>query len=94
MVICPTSPTTAFKLGERTNDPLQMYMADIASIPADLAGLPAISIPCGFGENNLPIGLQITGPQLHDQQILKAAHLFEKTTDYTKKYCPMLEQVL
>ncbi len=71
-----------------------MYMADIASIPADLAGLPAISIPCGFGENNLPIGLQITGAQLHDVQILKAAHLFEKATDYTKKCCPMLKEAL
>jgi aspartyl-tRNA(Asn)/glutamyl-tRNA(Gln) amidotransferase subunit A len=89
LVICPTSPTTAFKLGERTDDPLHMYMADIASIPGDLAGLPGVSIPCGFGENNLPVGLQLMGPQLSDVNVLKAAYVFDKATDYTNK-CPAM----
>jgi aspartyl-tRNA(Asn)/glutamyl-tRNA(Gln) amidotransferase subunit A len=89
LVISPTSPTTAFKLGERTDDPLHMYMADIASIPGDLAGLPGISIPCGFGENDLPVGLQLMGPQLSDVNVLKAAYIFDKATDYTKK-CPAM----
>lgn len=89
LIICPTSPTTAFKLGERTADPLHMYMADIASIPGNLAGLPGVSIPCGFGENNLPVGLQLMGPQLSDVNVLKAAYLFERATDYTKQ-CPTM----
>ena len=94
LIICPTSPTTAFKLGERTGDPLHMYMADIASIPADLAGLPAVSIPCGFGENNLPVGLQLMGQQLTDVNVLKAAYLFEKSTDYSKKRPTMLMEAM
>jgi len=91
LVICPTSPTTAFKFGERTDDPLKMYMADIASIPADLAGLPAISVPCGF-ENSMPIGLQFMGAPLNDRRVLEAAYAFEKATDFAKKHCPLLQQ--
>ncbi len=91
LVICPTSPTTAFKLGDRTEDPLKMYMADVASIPADLAGLPAISIPCGFDNNNLPIGLQFMGAPLKDRKVLEAAYAFEKATDYIKP-SPMVQQ--
>jgi len=94
LIICPTSPTTAFKLGERTADPLHMYMADIASIPGNLAGLPGVSIPCGLGENNLPVGLQLLGPQLTDTNVLKAAYLFEKATDYTKKRPAMLMEAM
>jgi aspartyl-tRNA(Asn)/glutamyl-tRNA(Gln) amidotransferase subunit A len=93
LVICPTSPTTAFKLGDRTDDPLKMYLADIASIPADLAGLPAVSIPCGF-DNNLPIGLQFMGAPLTDKKVLRAAYAFEKVTKFAKKQCPMLEQAV
>jgi aspartyl-tRNA(Asn)/glutamyl-tRNA(Gln) amidotransferase subunit A len=93
LVICPTSPTTAFKMGDRTDDPLKMYMADIASIPANLAGLPAISVPCGF-DNNLPIGLQFMGAPLNDRKVLKAAYAFEKATDFAKKQCPMLEKAV
>ncbi len=91
LVICPTSPTTAFKFGDRTDDPLKMYMADVASIPADLAGLPAISIPCGFDENNMPIGLQFMAAPLADRKVLEAAYAFEKATDYTK-FSPMLQK--
>lgn len=91
LVVCPTSPTTAFKLGERTDDPLKMYKADIASIPANLAGLPAVSVPCGFA-NGLPIGLQFMGAALNDNTVLKAAYAFEQATDFAKKRCPILEK--
>ncbi len=91
LVLCPTSPTTAFKFGDRVDDPMKMYMADIASIPANLAGLPAISIPCGFDSNNMPIGLQLMGAALADRKVLEAAYAFEKATEYTK-HCPMLKQ--
>ena len=91
LVLCPTSPTTAFKFGERTDDPIKMYLADVASIPANLAGLPAISIPCGFDNNNMPIGLQLMGAPLNDRKVLEAAYAFEKATDFIKQ-CPMLRQ--
>lgn len=76
LLISPTSPTTAFKLGEKTSDPLQMYMSDIASIPANLAGLPGISLPCGVADG-LPIGLQMLGAPLSDGTLLRAAHGLE-----------------
>ena len=78
----PTSPTTAFKLGENTSDPLQMYLADIMTVAANLVGVPAISIPCGKGEGGLPIGLQLIAPQRHDLELLGVAHGFEQKLGY------------
>jgi aspartyl-tRNA(Asn)/glutamyl-tRNA(Gln) amidotransferase subunit A len=69
LLIGPTSPTTAFKIGENTNDPLQMYLADVMTVAASLAGLPAISIPAGE-VNGLPVGLQLIANQKHDRQLL------------------------
>lgn len=81
-IIGPTSPTTAFKIGEKSNDPVQMYLSDIATIPVNLAGIPAISIPCGFDEQRLPIGLQLFGPHLSESLLLRAAYAFETHTGY------------
>jgi len=85
-VICaPTSPTPAFKIGERAEDPLQMYLSDIFTIPVNLAGLPAISIPGGFSKEGLPIGLQIIGKPFAEGTILQTAYAFEQNTEYHKK---------
>lgn len=80
LLLGPTSPTTAFKIGEKSCDPVQMYLADIATIPVNLAGIPAISIPCGFDGQNLPIGLQLFGPHLSEPGLLQAAYAFETKT--------------
>ena len=77
-VVCPTSPTAAFKAGEKTDDPISMYLADIYTICVNLAGLPGISIPCGFTKNNLPIGLQLIGQPFKEAQLLSIAHTFDK----------------
>ncbi|MEM9413285.1 MAG: amidase family protein, partial [Planctomycetota bacterium] len=81
LILGPTSPTTAFSIGERTNDPLKMYMADVFTVSANLAGIPAISIPCGFSEG-LPIGLQLQGPYLGESMLLNAAHQYQMLTDW------------
>ena len=78
VVIGPTSPTTAFRIGEKTEDPLAMYLTDVFTVTANLAGLPGISVPCGSDEDGLPIGLQIIGPPLGEDRILKAARLVEQ----------------
>ena len=77
LLLTPTSPTTAFKIGEKADDPLQMYLSDIYTVPVNLAGLPAVSLPCG-NVNNLPVGLQIIGKYLDDDRVLEAASIFEK----------------
>jgi aspartyl-tRNA(Asn)/glutamyl-tRNA(Gln) amidotransferase subunit A len=82
LLICPTSPSVAFQFDEKTIDPLKMYLSDIASIPVNLAGLPGISVPCGLGEKNLPVGLQIIGNSLADHKVLQAARAFEQETDF------------
>jgi aspartyl-tRNA(Asn)/glutamyl-tRNA(Gln) amidotransferase subunit A len=78
VLVCPTSPCTAFKFGEKSSDPLAMYLSDIATIPANIAGVPAISVPCGVDANGLPIGLQITGPHLSEAQLFRVARAFEE----------------
>ena len=82
VIITPVSPTPAFKIGERISDPLQMYLSDIFTIPVNLAGLPAISVPCGFSSDELPIGLQIIGKPFDEGKILQTAYTFEQNTDY------------
>jgi aspartyl-tRNA(Asn)/glutamyl-tRNA(Gln) amidotransferase subunit A len=77
VIVSPTSPTTAFRIGERADDPLAMYLSDIFTIPADLAGVPSISVPCGTDRAGLPIGLQFTGRVLDEATILRAAQAFE-----------------
>ena len=84
-IITPTSPTTAFKLGERLEDPLSMYLSDIFTIPANLAGIPAISVPCGLDRDGLPIGLQILGKPFDEGTVLRAAYAFEQNTEWHLK---------
>ena len=91
-LISPTSPVPAFKLGERTADPLQMYLADIFTIAANLAGICGISVPCGFAEvggHRLPIGLQLLGKPLDEARILQIAHAYEQSTDWHKARPPI-----
>ncbi|MFD1850759.1 Asp-tRNA(Asn)/Glu-tRNA(Gln) amidotransferase subunit GatA [Oceanobacillus bengalensis] len=85
VVIGPTTPTPAFKVGEKINDPLTMYANDILTIPVNLAGVPGISVPCGFSENGLPIGLQIIGKHFDESTVYRTAHAFEQATDYHTK---------
>ncbi|MGB6677257.1 MAG: Asp-tRNA(Asn)/Glu-tRNA(Gln) amidotransferase subunit GatA [Terriglobales bacterium] len=77
-IVTPTSPTAAFKLGEKVDDPLAMYLADIFTVTADLAGIPGISIPCGDTKENLPVGLQILGKHFDESTILRVAHAYEQ----------------
>jgi aspartyl-tRNA(Asn)/glutamyl-tRNA(Gln) amidotransferase subunit A len=81
-ILGPTTPTTAFRIGEKMNDPVQMYLNDIYTIPANLAGLPAMSIPCGFDEKGLPVGLQIVGNHFAEARMLGVAHQYQLATDW------------
>lgn len=85
VVIGPTSPTPAFKVGEKIDDPLTMYTGDILTIPVNLAGVPGISIPCGFSEKGLPIGLQIIGKYFDESTVFRTAHAFEQATEHHTK---------
>lgn len=85
LILTPTTPTAAFKKGEKTDDPLKMYLADIFTISVNLAGVPAISIPCGFTSNNLPIGLQLIGSHFKEEKLLQAAYAYEQSTEWHKR---------
>lgn len=85
VLVCPTSPTTAFKAGDKTNDPLSMYLLDLMTIPVNLAGLPGLSLPCGFDQQGLPIGLQIIGNVLREDLVLQAAYSYEQATEWHKQ---------
>ena len=85
LIVTPVTPTPAFKLGEKSEDPLQMYLSDIFTISVNLAGVPAISIPCGFSKAGLPIGLQIIGRPFEEETILRAAHAYEQATSWRAK---------
>ncbi|BBH24692.1 glutamyl-tRNA(Gln) amidotransferase subunit A [Paenibacillus baekrokdamisoli] len=84
LIIGPTAPTTAFRIGEQVGDPLTMYLNDICTIPVSLAGVPAISVPCGFADG-MPVGLQIIGKAFDERTVLRAAHAFEQHTDHHKQ---------
>jgi len=85
LVVGPTSPTVAFKIGAKAADPVQMYLNDIYTIPANLAGLPGMSIPCGFGRDDLPVGLHIVGNYFSEARMLNVAHQYQKATDWHKR---------
>jgi len=85
VVVTPTAPTTAFKIGEKTGDPLQMYLSDIFTNSLNLAGHPGLSMPCGFDSKGLPIGLQIIGKPLDEATILHVAYAYEQATDWHKR---------
>jgi aspartyl-tRNA(Asn)/glutamyl-tRNA(Gln) amidotransferase subunit A len=85
VIATPTAPTAAFKIGEKTTDPLQMYLSDIFTISVNLAGIPGLSIPCGFTGDNLPIGLQLLGKHFDEASILHTAFAYEQATEWHKK---------
>jgi aspartyl-tRNA(Asn)/glutamyl-tRNA(Gln) amidotransferase subunit A len=82
LIIGPVSPTTAWRIGEQTDDPVKNYLADIFTLPASLAGLPAMSVPCGFGEGRLPVGMQIIAPYLQEARLLAAASALQRATGW------------
>ena len=85
MLVTPVTPTPAFKFGEKVQDPLQMYLSDIYTISVNLAGLPAIALPCGFSKAGLPIGMQLIGRAFEEDLLLRAAHAYEQTTNWRMK---------
>jgi aspartyl-tRNA(Asn)/glutamyl-tRNA(Gln) amidotransferase subunit A len=89
LVAMPTSPTAAFRIGERVADPLQMYLADVFTVSASLAGLPAVSVPCGFTADRLPVGLQLTGRRFDEATLLRVADAYERDTEWSKQAPPI-----
>ena len=85
VIMAPTAPTPAFKIGEMIADPLQMYLQDVCTVPLNLAGLPGISIPCGKSSKGLPIGLQIIGKPLAEETLIRTAYTYEQSQDYHKQ---------
>jgi len=83
-ILCPTSPTAAFKAGEKTGDPLQMYLCDVFTVTCNIAGIAGLSLPCGFtsGAQPLPIGMQLLGPTFSEPRLLRIARMYEKSTDW------------
>ncbi len=81
-IVTPASPTAAFKIGEKLSDPLSMYLSDIFTISANLAGIPAISVPCGFTKGGLPVGLQILAKPFDEETIFRAAYTYEQNTQW------------
>ncbi len=84
ILLAPTCPTTAFKLGEKTNDPLEMYLSDIYVVATNPAGVPALALPCGFS-NNMPVGMQLIGKHLDEQTLFQVGHAYQQVTDWHKK---------
>ena len=89
VLISPVAPTPAFKIGEKIDDPLTMYLSDIFTLSANLAGIPGMSIPCGFSEAGLPIGLQLLGPHFKEGRLLRVAYNFEQATDHHRRRPPL-----
>jgi aspartyl-tRNA(Asn)/glutamyl-tRNA(Gln) amidotransferase subunit A len=85
VIVTPTAPTTAFKLAEKIQDPLQMYLSDIYTISVNLGGLPALSLPCGFDQDGMPIGMQIIGKHFDEATILRVGHAYEQATEWSKR---------
>ena len=92
VIITPTSPTVAFKIGEKSNNPMEMYLADICTVSVNIAGLPGISIPCGVDSQGLPIGMQIIGNKFEEEKILKTAYAFEQEINFREKYKPQFKK--
>lgn len=89
IILAPTTPTAAFRLGEKTDDPLQMYLSDVFTLPASLAGIPGISVPCGFTEKGLPLAVQFLAGSFQEGKLLQAASAFEKTMTFEKRRPPL-----
>src|SRR5690606_11155078 len=84
VIVAPTSPTVAFGIGERTDDPIQMYLADVFTIPANMAGIPGIAVPCGFADG-LPVSLQIMGRAFDEETVLRVAHAYEQAAGWFRQ---------
>lgn len=82
VIVCPTAPTPAYKIGEKISNPLEMYLQDACTVPLNLAGLPGISVPCGYSSDNMPIGLQIIGKALDEETILRVAYTYEQSQSF------------
>jgi len=89
VIVAPVSPTTAFRIGEKTGDPLQMYLSDVFTLSVNLAGICGLSLPCGFDAGGLPIGLQVMGPALGEERILRVAYAYEQATDWHTRRPPL-----
>jgi len=89
VLVAPTAPTAAFKIGEKADDPLQMYLSDVFTVPLNLSGMPGISLPCGFSSTGLPIGLQIIGKAFDEATILRVAYAFEQQTEHHRRRPPI-----
>ena len=88
VLLTPVAPTTAFGIGEKSNNPLEMYLADICTVSINIAGVPAISIPCGVDSEGMPIGMQLIGNRFDEETILNAAYTFEQKEKFREKYKP------
>jgi aspartyl-tRNA(Asn)/glutamyl-tRNA(Gln) amidotransferase subunit A len=88
-LVCPVAPTPAFRIGEKTDDPLTMYLSDIFTLSANLAGIPGLSVPCGFSTDGLPIGLQVLAPHFKEETLIKIAGAFEEATEYRDRKPPL-----
>ncbi len=86
VILTPTSPTTAFKIGEKSDNPLEMYLSDICTVSVNIAGLPGLSMPCGVDKNGLPIGMQLIGKHFDEETILNAGYTYEQATKFREKY--------
>jgi len=87
-LLTPTTPTAAYPLGERVEDPLRMYLGDIFTVPANLAGICGMTVPCGFTTANLPVGLQILGPALGEKILIRVGHAYQMATDWHQRRPP------
>jgi aspartyl-tRNA(Asn)/glutamyl-tRNA(Gln) amidotransferase subunit A len=86
VIMAPVSPGVAFQVGSRSSDPLSMYLEDAFTIPASMAGIPALSIPCGFSSENMPVGLQVMAPQFSEERLLQIGQAYQLATDWHKKF--------
>jgi len=85
LIAAPVAPTTAFRIGEHLNDPLAMYLEDIFTLPANLAGIPGLSFPVGFDQRGLPIGMQLMAPHFREDLLFGAAHVYQQLTDWHQR---------
>ena len=88
VILTPSSPTVAFEIGTKSNDPLEMYLADICTVPVNIAGLPGISIPCGVDSKGMPVGMQLIGKRFSEETLLRFAYTYEQNTNFSEKYKP------
>ncbi len=92
VILTPTSPTVAFDIGSKSNNPLEMYLADICTVSVNIAGLPGISVPCGVDKEGMPVGMQLIGNKFEEEKLLNMAYVFEQKTKFREKYAPELKK--